>query len=94
MKRAAPQTFDAPPKRFRPAATLKRSAPPTFHSAKRQRSMLPPAPPVPEPHLQMGSVLAQLVQYVCSLEQRIAVLESKVREPVEPFSKQHGIVVF
>ncbi len=93
MKRAAPP-LDTPPKRFRPAPTLKRSAPQMFHPAKRQRTYIPPIAPAPDPQLQMGSVLAQLLQYVTTLEQRIAILESKVRAPAEPFSAQPGIVVF
>ena len=93
MKRAAPQLVNHP-KRFRPTPTLKRSAPQLFHPPKRQRTYVAPTPPVQDPKIQMGSVLAQLLQYVGSLEQRIAALESQVRAPAEPFAHQQGIVVF
>ena len=100
LKRSAAQLFH-PSKRpcvQAPApSTLKRSAARLFHPPKRQCFHAPapvPAPTPPPPD--MHAVFAQLVQYVASLEQRIATLESMVRAPgpAEPFATQRGIVVF
>ncbi len=93
LKRSAAQLFH-PSKRpcvQVPASTLKRSAAQLFHPPKRQCFHAPPPPP-PDMHV----VFSQLIQYVASLEQRIALLESNARAPgpAEPFATQRGIVVF
>tara|TARA_B100001250_G_C19717890_1_gene752413 strand:- start:247 stop:588 length:342 start_codon:yes stop_codon:yes gene_type:complete len=89
-KRSAAQLFHPSKRPCVPASTLKRSAAQLFHPPKRQCFHAAPPPP------DMNAVFAQLVQYVASLEQRIATLESMVRAPgpAEPFARQQGIVVF
>ena len=50
--------------------------------------MVPPPPPQPPPFVH------QLLQYIQTLEQRIAALEQRRNVPAEPFAHQSGIVVF
>jgi len=74
-------------------ASAKRHAPPMYPAAKRTclRPEPPPAPPAPPAP---PTFVQQLLQYIQSLEARIAALEQRRSGPAEPFSHQTGIVVF
>ena len=96
MKRNASGFYTPPMKRnkcFSLSASAKRHAPPMYPAAKRTclRPEPPPAPPAPPAP---PTFVQQLLQYIQSLEARIAALEQRRSGPAEPFSHQTGIVVF
>ena len=76
--------------------TAKRPAAPLYPAAKRPCLREEPAPPpsVHVPPVQPPPFVQELLQYIHSLEQRIAALEQRRNMPAEPFAHQTGIVVF